>query len=361
MKLRLAIFFLFIFNSYQCKAALAVEDVVVANNDYLSFPDMVKLQSGEILVVYRRGKNHAASDGKIWAIKSDLAGKFSSAVPFVLYDDPVVDDRDPSIYQLKNGEIILTFFKYFYSPVKSTQTFMVRFNHQLKKLSEQRISSDSLKMANSSNLIESNQWGLILPTYGYTNNEKLFSVGFYQAELTSSAWTLFQSVVSGTQNRYWPQEPAIVELASHQLLMMYRTSKESDGPAGLYPMYYTLSDPSRLDQWSNPVAMDTIGHAPKLLRLSHGALIAIFRSLDNFDNHALFRCEVAYKLSNDEGKTWSNNQVIYQSPNDRIYGWDCGYPSIIELNQQDLLAVYYTFRGKSIQIARFSLPNFRFR
>ncbi len=169
-------------------------------------------------------------------------------------------------------------------------------------------------------------------------------------------WGSFEQSVSGTLNHYWPQEPALIELTSDRFLMMYRTSREADGPAGLSPMYYTISEPGRPLNWKNPVAMDTIGHAPKLLRLKNGLLFAIFRSLDNFEAHNLFRCEVAFKLSADEGKTWSKNQVIYKSPNDRNYGWDCGYPSVIELDEQNLLAVYYTFRGKSIQTAKFHLP-----
>ncbi|RLE94144.1 MAG: hypothetical protein DRN04_04390 [Thermoprotei archaeon] len=86
-------------------------DVIVAGRTYnedVFFPSMVRLHTGELMVVYRAALSHAPhTPGRIMCVRSWDDGK-SWSKPEVIIDTPY-DDRDPHIAQLSDGTLVLTF------------------------------------------------------------------------------------------------------------------------------------------------------------------------------------------------------------------------------------------------------------
>src|SRR5690606_28663195 len=83
--------------------------------DYQAFPDAVKLQNGDILVVFYAGDGHVTypnenypKAGRICMVRSKDEGKTWSA-PVTIYDD-MHDNRDSHISQLSDGTVVVTFF-----------------------------------------------------------------------------------------------------------------------------------------------------------------------------------------------------------------------------------------------------------
>jgi len=86
-------------------------DVIVAGRTYdedVFFPSIVRLHTGELLVVYRAALSHAShTPGRIMCVRSWDGGR-SWSKPEVIIDTPY-DDRDPHITQLSDGTLVLTF------------------------------------------------------------------------------------------------------------------------------------------------------------------------------------------------------------------------------------------------------------
>ena len=86
-------------------------DVIVAGRTYLDnvfFPSVVRLHTGELVVVYRAAPSHGSdTPGRILMTRSRDGGNTWSP-PEVVVDTPH-DDRDPHITQLSDGSLVLTY------------------------------------------------------------------------------------------------------------------------------------------------------------------------------------------------------------------------------------------------------------
>jgi hypothetical protein len=73
------------------------------------FPDMIKLDDGRLLVGYRDSVSHIAQDGRILVVESSDDGRTWSAPRVAV--DTAIDDRDPKLVQLRDGTILMNFFR----------------------------------------------------------------------------------------------------------------------------------------------------------------------------------------------------------------------------------------------------------
>ena len=83
--------------------------------NYEAFPDVCRLENGDLFVVFYAGVGHvtlpgpdAPSGGSVYGMRSSDRGKTWSE-PFLVIDTPQ-DDRDPHVCQLANGDLLATFF-----------------------------------------------------------------------------------------------------------------------------------------------------------------------------------------------------------------------------------------------------------
>ncbi|GAB3755721.1 sialidase family protein [Microlunatus parietis] len=93
------------------------------------FPDMIKLADGRLLVGYRDSVSHIAQDGRILVVESSDDGRTWSTPRVAV--DTAIDDRDPKLVQLRDGTILMNFFRtdwtgYPRNPATLVGTFVVR-------------------------------------------------------------------------------------------------------------------------------------------------------------------------------------------------------------------------------------------
>ena len=306
---------------------------------YEAFPDIVKLQNGDLLCVFYAGYSHVAlpnerlpKGGLIAACRSTDGGK-TWGKPTVVADTPL-DDRDPSICQLRNGTLICNFFRSHYTIQdrkrqkldgfeRLTDVFIVRSTDggQNWESEAQVTPSPFLQYhACSEPIRELADGTLIMPTYG-RNSGKPSAVAIVRSGDGGKTWG-DATILQDTHNHY---EPSVIQLPDASLLCTIRPC-----------MCITRStDLGRT--WTPRTRMGIRGDASYLLRTSTGILLNAHRHPGT---------SVEYSL--DDGKTWSKPVQI-----DTARG---AYPSMVELDDGTVLCVYYNDharKGHGIRSRRF--------
>jgi len=296
---------------------------------YEAFPDIVKLRNGDLLCVFYSGYSHVAlpnerlpKGGLIAACRSTDNGK-TWGKPTVVADTPL-DDRDPSICQLRNGTVICNFFRSQYTYEnkrrkklpgfeRSTDTFIVRSadNGQTWEQKPQLIPSPFDESNPCSEPIRELADGtLILPTYG-RNTGKPYAAAIIRSTDGGKTWG-DATIIQDDHNHY---EPSVIQLPDKSLLCTLRPC-----------MCITRStDLGRT--WTPRKRMGIRGDASYLLRTSKGIILNAHRHPGT---------SVEYSL--DDGRTWSKPVQI-----DTAGG---AYPSMVELDDGTILCVYYNDRGR---------------
>ena len=94
--------------------SLVIESVFIIRSDttvHMAFPAIEKLSDGSYLLVYRQGNAHVDTSGKI--VYQTCSSDFNNwSAPAVLIDNSGIDDRDPSISILPDGNVLLNYFMY---------------------------------------------------------------------------------------------------------------------------------------------------------------------------------------------------------------------------------------------------------
>ena len=96
------------------KATFVAEQTITiasTSTKHLAFPDVTRLKDGRILLVYREGASHVDATGRIMK-QFGTADGLTWTEPEVLYDETDIDDRDPSVTTLANGDVIVDYFQY---------------------------------------------------------------------------------------------------------------------------------------------------------------------------------------------------------------------------------------------------------
>ncbi len=356
-------------------------DVVVADSYdfdspyHTAFTDVVRLDNGKYMVVYRLGPNHFEQNddnddtkgrsGKIMYQLSDNGTKWNA--PAVLIDDPLYDDRDPSIAVLSDGSIVLNHFKYYFETTRKLAHHHVFFNisndngttfedevqvdpgsmeYDEQFLDEDGIwkEKDSSVMhirASSGSIVEVGN-KLIIPVYGdnplnWNNFCKTpkSPITLWESTDSGKTWIMNSVEPEGDYSKITLQEPSLLALDENHFIMHVRTSKDtisSCSPSNKGYMMQTESfDGGKT--WIPYTSFDFVGHAPELYRLSNGVLVSAFRWLsDDFT-----KTDTSFIYSLDEGKTWSERISVIDEANA-----ETGYPGIVEMDNNKMLIVYYT-------------------
>lgn len=290
---------------------------------YEAFPDVCLTPAGELLCVFYAGYGHVSfpredlpQGGFIGMVRSNDLGRTWSETEVVV--DTPIDDRDPSIAQLSNGDLLVTYMSYVKERAPTHEVFTVRSSDNGATWGEpQRVELPwNGAQAVSEPVTELADGTLLLPVYGT-----------HRAEDDAPLLHPCAVVRSHDLGRTWPeittlepeggqllQEPTVEPLSDGRILMLIRPgmdwSESTDGGV----------------TWSRPQPLGIVGHAAYQLLTSGGVLVAGFR-------HPPTR-STAVAWSTDLGRTWQGPQTI-----DRVIG---GYPSLVELPDGRVFMVYYT-------------------
>lgn len=288
---------------------------------YEAFPDLCLTKAGELLCVFYAGYGHVSvpneklpKGARIAMCRSTDFGKTWSPAETVV--DTAIDDRDSSITQLSNGDLLVVYMSYDPGRKPGThQVFTVRSSDNGKTWAEpQRVPTQfDANEAVSEPVREMPDGRLLLPVYGslVAQPTPRYVVGVLESRDLGKTWQPLSLIQSP---QYELCEPSLVRLPDNRLLMLIRPTmtwcESTDGGK----------------TWTAQAPMPVPGDAPYLLLTSKNLLLCGFRHRATSSTNVI--------CSTDFGKTWSEMVTL-----DRVLG---AYASMVELPDGRILVVYYT-------------------
>ena len=296
---------------------------------YEAFPDVCRTASGELLCVFYAGYGHVSDPreslphgARIALCRSGDDGRTWS--PAEVVADTPIDDRDPSIVALPNGELLVTFMTYDVKRASGThQAFSVRSSDGGRRWGQpQAIATPFTQLEAISTpprLVRPGR--LLLTPYGNnTGDPRSYKhTAVLESKDLGHSWTALAEVKS---EKYLLLEPDLVQLPDDRLLMLMRPtltwSQSTDGGR----------------TWSEPTDLGISGDCPYLLLTSKKILLCGIRHRPTKSTCVIY--------STDLGKTWKGPVTV-----DPVLG---AYPSMVELPDGRIVIVYYTEgRGSDIR------------
>ncbi|MDO5553130.1 MAG: sialidase family protein [Planctomycetia bacterium] len=297
----------------------AISDGTV--NKYEAFPDVVRMTSGELLLVYYAGPTHGGPGGDVVLIRSSDNG-LTWSPPQVIYAGPA-DDRDPSLFCTRDGTLLCSMMTdYDRRDIPAMKVQIIRSNDNGQTWSEPiEINSPFRKLtACSSPMIQLANGDLLLPVYGretqdgYESDEagKRDRVAVVRSTDNGKTWNSF--VIIDESPEYKNQEPSLCLLPSGRILCMMRdrggVSWSDDDGKTWSPVKYLNWD---LD-------------CPYLYAVTEQVIVCGMR-------HRNHGPSITITVSADGGMTWSDPQLMSDG--------NGAYPSIQRVTDDTYIYVYY--------------------
>lgn len=333
-----------------------------------AFPDVTRLGDGRLLLVYREGASHVDASGRIMKSFGTADGSTWTA-PEVLYDEPSIDDRDPSVATLSNGEVVVNYFQYKTMKV-ADGTMSVHHIFAGKSSDDGKtfgtftqvdpgsMSPSNPKLSSTGRWVDDTDQELVVQA----SSSALVMLGGEMviasyggpplnladlAHCPKSTITLYASddfaqwderPIELDSSTTWLQEPSILKLESGVTLMHMRTATGSSPSNPGKMQQSTSTDDGKT--WTARTSFPFIGHAPELAQMGNGLVLTGYRQL----NDAYTKEWVSFSWSLDDGATWSEPVQV-----EDCGAVECGYPAIQELDADHFLFAYYAAGGTSIK------------
>lgn len=192
---------------------------------------------------------------------------------------------------------------------------------------------------------------IIIPAYGGNSlNFKSMSktpkgpIVLFESEDNGATWSM-REVEAKAPDHTWLQEPALLIVNESRWIIQVRTAVGAS-PSARGELMQTVSNDGG-KTWSDYKTLEVVAHAPELIQLKNGVIISSFRWLEWLDQGSDIKREaVSMMYSTDSGETWSELIEI-----EDCGLAECGYPGMLELDNNQILVAYYTPGGLGIRSA----------
>lgn len=352
---------------YDCEFTLSSEpfEIKSVSSGHVAFPDVTRLATGEILLVYRQADAHGVDPS------GAIVGQFGTPDGLVwspariLVDVPDVDDRDPSVTTLSSGEISMSYFQYVYQDTPDGQMSVHQIFYSTSGDDGETWSDPSMVPSGDGYAMEYEDAGIgeedlwqdgdqnpvmvtacsnqpvevgqriILQSYGgigwnTANPDSPKSrISLFSTEDLGATWTE-DAIRPDDETGTWLQEPALLAFDEDEWIVQLRTAAGTS-PGNPGTMWQVRTEDGG-QTWGEYLKFDFVGHAPFLYQLSNGVVVSAFRWL----NSSFTSTNVNFVYSMDRGRTWSEMISILEPQTVEV-----GYPSILELDGGKMLIVYY--------------------
>jgi len=315
-------------------------DIVREEGKHFAFPGVALLKNGDLAVVYREGTIHNnETTGKVSLSRSSDGGR--TWLPRVTaLDRPHIDDRDPSIFQMSNGTVLLTSGDCLCTSSDNAQTWSqpeptpVFGPHGAVEDEDGHIVYGALKRVVQDEL-----------TRVGSRPIRLEADAAYRSKDQGKSWepagiASYTAYMPGPMNYVWLDEP-FMAVVPHKF-WIFSARVDLDGFARI------IRSPDRGKTWEPIIRTPVWGYPQHLLRLRDGRLLMSYS----------YRREpwgVRACLSSDNGKTWDiDNEIVIRmdggTPDGqptKVISKDLGYPVSVQLADGRIFTVYYFNTGGS--------------
>lgn len=325
-----------------------------ASGDYQAFPDMCRMENGDIAAVFYAGESHVTGiseeypkAGRICFVRSSDEGR-TWTKPVVIFDDEH-DNRDPHINQMKDGTLVCSFFslkfpdpksKRFVSAHESPEIIRSLDNGVTWETSSTVVKTNLERVYSSSQVKEAADGRWLLPLY--KQDDKYGKIAYGGVTFSSDqgrTWGDFITI--GKESKLsLAAETDIIELKDGTWLAGLRGQQ-------LTPFHFAESkDKGRT--WGEVYAADFIGHAPSFTRLKNGAILLNTRGFKKGSTWSTGY--TALRVSYDDGKSWQGPYEVAPTVG--------AYSATVERKDGSVLAIYYDEGDKSrVRVVRFEVPK----
>jgi BNR repeat-like domain len=350
---------------------------------YSSFPSIVKLDNNQLLLVFRRARDvrhlidkesedneeilllknqvdHVDSRSQLVSIRFDQAlSQIGDIMP--LPADPEAADQDASLLVLQNGNILLSSFSWYpipsriapllvkkgvsiYGNIEGTGCLYILWGG-FTRLSENNGLSWSnhkylphLPTANEiipgkrhscggtprGQAIEVNG-EILLPVYRYLDTFKTSTSHLYVSRDNGKSWIYRSTIAADHRQTIYFQEPSLIQCRNGNIMAFMRTANAGDH------LYTTVSD-NNGKSWNKPIPREeVIGHPIHPLKLNDGRIFISYGY-----RHKPFG--IRGRLMDENGEKFIGDEITIRD--DASCG-DIGYPWAVQLDNNDILVVYY--------------------
>lgn len=328
---------------------------------YSCFPAVAKTKDGTLWVSFRRaggfslravkeGKyDHVDKGARICLLKSEDDGKTWSDGMILPAFDPERGEQDPSIQALADGTLMINFFQWFVVPEEEKKRlkfparqqidgswadvegpFIIRSTDQGQTWEQEPVYADSAPLVRggtSDAVIELPNGNLLMGIYGADPGSGVCRAYSILSTDGGDTWGEPALIAADPGQKISFEEPAVVVLPDGNLLAMIRAGE----PRNYQYLYQAFSYDSG-KTWVGLQETPMWGHPAHVLKLSDGRLVCSYGY--RREPFGIRAC-----LSSDNGKTWDieNEYTLRQDGGSR----DLGYPCSVELENGQVLTVYY--------------------
>ena len=321
---------------------LATDHVTIAKEDakHFAFPGVALLKNGDLAVVYREGTIHMPEPtGRVSLSRSTDGGR--TWLPRVAaLDRSEIDDRDPSIFQMSNGTVLLTSSDCLSTSTDFGRTWSKPFPtpvfgpHGAVEDEDGHIVYGALKRVVQDEL-----------TRVGSRPVRLEADAAYRSKDRGQTWepagiAAYTAYMPGAMDYVWLDEPFMCVVP--QKFRIFAARVDLDGFARI------IRSPDRGKTWEPVIKTPVWGYPQHLLPLRDGRLLMSY----GYRRQPL---GVRACLSSDNGKTWDiENEIILRMDGGttdgqptKVISKDLGYPVSVQLADGRIFTVYYLNSGGS--------------
>ena len=340
-------------------------DVVVAENTdgrNVFFATVERTHDGELLVVYYDSPSHASRDGRISMVRSSDDGQTWSDPEVVI--DTELDDRDPSIVQLRDGTLLLNFFRtdWHSDPAEIVSSFVSRsedggqtWSDPVRIETEMNGDSDVLDgpyqtgwAGTSDKIQELDNGDLLVPLYGTLPDDSQRRASVVRSTDGGHTWPVENESMIPDEPGWSFNEPALTQTPDGEVTIMLR-AHHGDGSA------YVAYSQDRGETWSMPESTDMYAHASDMLAFGNGMVFHTWG--DTSGEFGPGRPVVGRVKRPQQDWTATDQKLLYDGgPGDQ------SYPSSVEIAPNQFFTVSYNaaqgiIAGNYSHLSDYMRPN----